>query len=94
MLSTWHHFDAKCEEGGCFLFGWKKAKMPCRRRNLAGKTGRPNWAPAKEYCDTIVAFDDTEQVTNGSQHFKEHGLQTIMVISLLISPFCCRFKSA
>ena len=54
--------------------------MPCRTKNSAGTSRRINWPAAEEYCDTIVAFDDTEQVTNGSRHFKEHGLQTVMVI--------------
>ena len=68
------------EKASFFFFDFKITKMPRRTKNSAGTSRHTNWPAAEEYCDTIVAFDDTEQVTNGSLNFKEHGLQMVTVI--------------
>ena len=65
--------------------------MPCKMRNSTGQNRHTLWPSAKEYCDSIV-FKDTEQVTNVSKHFQEHGLQTVTVAMSLINPFSYRFK--
>ena len=80
MLSTWHHFDAKHGVGRIPFFLWKNSKMPRIRSNIASQKVHHDWPRAEDYCDSIIWVKESDQVTNGSKHFQDHGLQTITVI--------------
>ena len=49
------------------------------RKNSKGPRKSIVWGNAKDYCDTITAITEDEQVQNGCKSFQELGLLTLTV---------------
>ena len=53
------------------------------RKNSKGPCKPSVWGKAKDYCDTITAITEDEEVRNGCKSFQELGLLMLMVTEKL-----------